>query len=148
MTPSPPQLKALQQMRAGATLVFRKSPIPSVNLEAPNGVEWMLIHPSTAGIIVANGWATLNTFNPNRGTYRLHQRGLDLTDAFCEHTHDRDNSMTEMAGRMVCLNCWMVVPCGVARPGQNQLPDSLHPAEYWVWGRGAICESHSRRMVG
>jgi hypothetical protein len=79
--PSEPQLKALRQLRAGATLVYRSAPMKSVHLETERPGEWLLIHPSTARILVAYGWVELAKFSGRVGEYRLSSAGSRVLQA-------------------------------------------------------------------
>lgn len=117
--PSAPQLKALQQMRAGAKLVYRTSPTRSVHLETDKPGEWLLIHPSTAKILIAYQWVTLTNFGVKVGEYRLHESAYAFTETLCEHEHRYDEGIVTLrepgqrgtgnGERRLCKKCWGVV---------------------------------------
>lgn len=111
--PSAPQLKALQQMRAGATLIYRTRPLRSVHLQLGEEYLWADIHPSTARVLVAYGWVTLINFSITGGEYRLHHSARAFTDKLCEHQHVHDDLKQVLDGRWLCRKCWRVVKVGV-----------------------------------
>lgn len=116
--PSRAQLKALQHLRAGATLVFRSWPSQSVELEPIIGDTWYLIHQSTARILIAYGWVVLEKFDVKKGYYQLHESGAALADTRCEHQHLDEDRIKFLPGRAVCRNCWGVVKMKLVGSGR------------------------------
>jgi hypothetical protein len=107
--PSAPQLRALQFLRAGARLVYRSWPSPGVDLEVGAAGVWVLIHPSTARILVAREWVKLKAFTAKTGDYRLTPAGEALTNLVCEHPHFNDDRIKVFDRRRVCRDCWRAV---------------------------------------
>lgn len=158
-------MKALQHLRNGGTLTVQTWPTRSIHLDAGVGsrqtaegsrkeTPWMIIHPTTAKILITMGWVELTKFNPRLGTYRLSAAGEKLTEGFCEapreharefqnaHRHSSaDEAAMLIDDRLVCRRCWRATPCA------GKFFKELHAAQEWHWKYGPICMQHARRMA-
>src|SRR6266496_2629681 len=154
---SPAQMRALQLLREGK-LVWGTAGQGLSDVSIEPASRWLL-HPTTARILVDNGWVELKKFNPRRGEYRLTKTGQALTEELC---HCVAAKRKNKGGRdafefillsgisvdattlnhdwanepLLCRRCWRVASC------EGKFFKQPHGANRYVWGIGPICQRH------
>ena len=113
-SPSPAQMRALQQLRAG-NLVIRTPSHSFLNdlLIEGGALPGWPVHEVTARKLIENGWVSLAKFNSRSGEYRLTAAGKKLTDEFCECPKSklrkfRFGRSIAAGDRKLCRRCWRV----------------------------------------
>lgn len=159
-------MRALQLMRDADLLwsgpdTIRLTPSRLKKPKYPEPVDER-IYPTSARVLVREGWIEMTGFNPDEGVYRLSKTGRSLTDdLLCEckyrgrwgrGTHNKPaHDFTLLTGvdrlttnpkidwpkeRLLCKQCWRLARC------EAKFFKHPHSANRYIWGVGPICQFH------